>query len=72
MAHIQYRVNGRPDPLTPDAEFEYNRMGLKTKVTDAAGTRTFRYNAKLRLETESIAGAGDAPSRLITRRCGDG
>ena len=41
---------------TPDITYTYNRLGLPLTVTDAAGTRTFTYNAQFALQKESISG----------------
>ncbi|MCG8409639.1 MAG: RHS repeat-associated core domain-containing protein [Phycisphaerales bacterium] len=42
---------------TPDIAFTYDRLGRIATVTDALGTHTFTYNAKLQLESEEIAGS---------------
>jgi RHS repeat-associated protein len=49
---------------TPDIGFSYYRIGQKTAVTDAVGSRGFTYNAALQPETESITGL---ISRTLTR-----
>lgn len=41
---------------TADIAYTYNRVGLVSKVIDAAGTRNFSYNATLDLIAESISG----------------
>ena len=41
---------------TPDITFTYNRLGQMATVQDAAGTRTFTYNATLDQIQESISG----------------
>ncbi|MCG8409634.1 MAG: RHS repeat-associated core domain-containing protein, partial [Phycisphaerales bacterium] len=42
---------------TPDIALTYDRLGRIATVTDALGTHTFTYNAKLQLESEEIAGS---------------
>ena len=41
---------------TPDITLTYNRLGQPATIQDAAGTRTFTYNAALDLISESING----------------
>ncbi len=41
---------------TPDISYTYNRVGQQKTVTDAVGTRTFAYNDKMQLTSESING----------------
>jgi len=49
---------------TPDITFAYDRLGRQTQITDAAGSRSFAYNAALQLDTETITGLTPA---VITR-----
>ena len=41
---------------TPAVTYAYNHLGQPTQITDASGTRTFRYNQYGELESEQIAG----------------
>ena len=41
---------------TPDIAFDYDRLGRKVRVSDAAGIHHFAYNDRLLLETERIVG----------------
>lgn len=49
---------------TPDIGYVFNRLGQLDSVTDAAGSRTFAYNADLQLESETIAAFYGANKRL--------
>ena len=42
--------------LTPAVGFTYNRLGQQFTVTDAVGSRTFGYNDKFQLTSETISG----------------
>ena len=44
---------------TPDVTFAYDRMGRQLEITDAAGVRTFAYNADFSLASEAITGIYD-------------
>ena len=44
---------------TPDVTFTYDRMGRQQQITDAAGVRTFAYNADFSLASEAITGIYD-------------
>ncbi|MFZ2633127.1 MAG: RHS repeat-associated core domain-containing protein [Desulfosalsimonadaceae bacterium] len=50
---------------TPDIGFTYDRLGLQTHVTDAAGSRTFAYTGNLQPASETITGI---INRTITRQ----
>ncbi len=41
---------------THDIQFTYDRLGRQKTVVDAAGTREFKYNNTLQLESETISG----------------
>lgn len=51
---------------TPDVAITYKRFGAQHTVTDAAGTRTFTYNAALRPDQEQLD-ATYYGSRILTR-----
>ncbi|MBI5843626.1 MAG: Ig-like domain-containing protein [Deltaproteobacteria bacterium] len=44
---------------TPDVSFSYDRMGRQQEITDAAGVRTFAYNADFSLASEAVTGIYD-------------
>ena len=44
------------DASMTDIAYTYNRLGQQSTVTDAAGTRTFAYNADFDLTSETIDG----------------
>ena len=50
---------------TPDISYTYTRTGQPATVTDAAGTRTFAYNAQLQEVSETISGG--LYSKTLTR-----
>jgi hypothetical protein len=57
---------------TPDVTISYDRLGRKHQVTDAAGTRTFAYDASsLALTTETF-GTGMFNGKVITHLYEDG
>ncbi|MBP9025503.1 MAG: hypothetical protein KBH81_05055 [Phycisphaerae bacterium] len=57
---------------TPDVTMSYDRLGRKYQVTDAAGTRTFAYDASsLALATETF-GTGMFNGKVITQLYEDG
>ncbi len=41
---------------TPDITFAYDRLGRKTGILDATGSRTFAYTDNLQLESETMTG----------------
>ena len=49
---------------TAGITYVYNRIGQKSQVTDAVGSRTFAYNDKLQSLTETITGLY---SKTLTR-----
>jgi YD repeat-containing protein len=57
---------------TPDVTISYDRLGRRYQVTDAAGTRTFAYDASsLALTTETF-GTGMFNGKVITQLYQDG
>nr|WP_246459235.1 RHS repeat-associated core domain-containing protein [Puniceicoccus vermicola] len=56
---------------TDDIAYTYDRLGQPKTITDATGTRTFDYNAELRLETEELD-ASYFDDRILTRLYQDG